>query len=56
MSVCWSERTDHLHELLVFLDLCVFMNVIVNVPPANDEQAVRVPKTGEQVKRRAQAG
>ena len=30
--------------------------VIVNVTPADDEQTVRVPKTGEQVKRRAQAG
>ena len=30
--------------------------VIVNVPPADDEQVARVPKTGEQEKRRAQAG
>ena len=33
----------------------LFLTVIVNVPPADDEQTVRVPKTGEQVKRRAQA-
>ena len=32
------------------------VSVIVNVSPADDEQTVRVPKTGEQVKRRAQAG
>ena len=32
------------------------LTVIVNVPPADDEQAVRVPKTGEQVKSRAQTG
>ena len=34
----------------------LFLTVIVNVPPADDEQqTVRVPKAGEQVKRRAQA-
>ena len=30
--------------------------MIVNVPPADDEQVARVPKTGEQEKKRAQAG
>ena len=34
----------------------LFLTVIVNVPPADDEQTVRVPITGERVKRRAQAG
>ena len=34
----------------------LFLTVIVNVPPADDEQTVRVPKTGEQVKKRVQAG
>ena len=30
--------------------------LIVNVSPADDEQDARVPKTGEQGKKRAQAG
>ena len=30
--------------------------MIVNVPPADDEQVARVPKTGGQEKRRVQAG
>ena len=30
--------------------------LIVNVPPADDEQVARVSKTGEQEKKRAQAG
>ena len=34
----------------------VIVTVIVDVSPADDEQTVRVPNTGEQVKRRAQAG
>ena len=37
----------------VFNIITIIVIVIVNV---HDEQAVRVPKTGEQVKRRAQAG
>ena len=35
---------------------CVKLSVIVNVSPTDDEQDARVPKTGEQGKKRAQAG
>ena len=35
---------------------CTFVTVIVNVSPADDEQDARVPKTGEEGKKRAQAG
>ena len=34
----------------------IAVHVIVNVPPGDDEQAVRVLRTGEQEKRRAQVG
>ena len=37
-------------------DCIAILPVIVNVPPADDEQVARVPKTGEQEKRRVQAG
>ena len=43
-----SEVEQFLKETII--------NVIVNVPPADDEQVARVPKTGEQGQRRAQAG
>ena len=41
---------------LLYGVVSMMLGVIVNVPPAYDEQVARVPKTGEQEKRRVQAG
>ena len=50
----WTARSGERSIALVGSHSLV--SVIVNVPPAEDEQAARVPKTGDQEKRRAQAG
>ena len=40
----------------MFTSISLVLAVVESVPPADDEQVARVPQTGEQEKRRAQAG
>ena len=49
-----SLSTDDFYnhpERITYVYCAEMVDVIMNVPPADDEQTVRVPKTGEQVKR-----
>ena len=53
----WPRTLTKYEEVIgVSLVACRGGIVIVNVSPADDEQGARVPKTGEQGKKRAPAG